>query len=83
MTTTTDPDEELVRVVSSYFVAALIMRGDICVEAAPILAWAVGKSRADLRAIFAKRGFVASTRPCRPRLAIRWHADIRHRVTRA
>lgn len=50
---------ELVRVVAPHFVAGLIVDGDRCVEAAPILRWAVGKRRAELRAYFKRRRWSA------------------------
>jgi hypothetical protein len=53
----------LVRVVAPHFVAGLIMRDDVCVEAAPILRWALGKSRDELRAYFARKGWRASIVP--------------------
>jgi hypothetical protein len=52
-------DGELVRVVAPYFVAGLIMRGDRCVHAAPILRWAVGMGRDALRQSFARKRFSA------------------------
>jgi len=53
----------LVRVVAPHFVAGLIMNGDLCGQAAPILRWAVGKSRAELRAYFERKGWKASVVP--------------------
>jgi hypothetical protein len=49
----------LVRVVAPHFVAGLLMQGDRAVIAAPILRWTVGKSRGELRAAFARRGWRA------------------------
>lgn len=50
----------LARVVAPHFVAGLVLdaRG-YCVEAAPILHWALGKHRSELRAAFARRGWDA------------------------
>jgi hypothetical protein len=49
----------LIRVVAPHFVAGLMMTGDVCTEAAPILKWAIGKTRADLRQYFTKKGWLA------------------------
>lgn len=53
----------LVRVEAPHFVAGLIIKDDVCTFAAPILAWAVGRDRAWLRAYFARKGWRASVRP--------------------
>jgi hypothetical protein len=50
----------LVRVVAPHFVAGLVMDGDRCVEAAPILAWCVGKDAPELRAYFFRRDWKAT-----------------------
>ena len=50
----------LVRVVAPHFVAGLVMAGDTCAEAAPIIRWCVGKGRAELRAYFERKGWRAS-----------------------
>lgn len=55
----------LVRVVAPHFVAGMLVeRGDDGVErithAAPILRWAVGKSRQSMQVYFALRGWRAS-----------------------
>lgn len=50
----------LVRVVAPHFVAGLDMVGDKCVEAAPILKWAKGKTADELRAYFKQKGWRAS-----------------------
>lgn len=55
-----DCPESLVRVVAPHFVAGLIMAGNRCTEAAPILKWAIGKDRAELRAYFARKSWRAS-----------------------
>lgn len=49
----------LARVVAPHFVAGLLLDGDRCVEAAPILRWEVGKDRAWLRAYFRRKGWEA------------------------
>ena len=48
----------LVRVQAPHFCAGLITRDDVCVEAAPILRWALGKSRDELRALFSRKGWL-------------------------
>lgn len=45
----------LVRVKAPHFCAVLITVDDVCTEAAPILRWALGKSRDELRAYFARK----------------------------
>lgn len=48
----------LMRVVAPHFVAGLVLdSGGRCVETAPILAASIGKSEAELRAYFARRGW--------------------------
>jgi hypothetical protein len=49
-----------VRVEGPKFTAALIMRGDRCVYAAPILRWACGMRREALRASLARKRFKAT-----------------------
>lgn len=49
----------LVQVRAPHFVAGLIMEGDLCREAAPILKWAVGKDRAFLSDYFKGKGWKA------------------------
>ncbi len=51
---------QLVRVAAPHFVAGLVMDGDKCIRAAPILSWAVGKGRNELRAYFARKGWKAT-----------------------
>ena len=56
----------LVRVVAPDFVAGLIMEGDRCTKAAPILAkraGALGKTREELREVFKRKGWKASIVP--------------------
>jgi hypothetical protein len=63
--TTTDLDgtkETLVRVVTPHFVAGYVAsggtrKGSTCVEAAPIIRWAIGKSQDWLMAYFAHKGW--------------------------
>ena len=50
----------LVRVVSPYFVAGIVLDIDVVTVAAPILRWTVGKGRGELRAYFDRRGWRAS-----------------------
>ena len=52
--------EELVRVEARHFVAGLVMKRDLCVYAAPILAWTVGWHREELRAYFIRKGWKAT-----------------------
>lgn len=51
--------ETLAQITAHHFCAGLVIRGDRCTEAAPILAWAVGKTRDELRAYFARKGWRA------------------------
>ena len=53
-------DELLARVVASHFVAGLVIVNDRCTEAAPILRWAIGKSRDELRAYFLSKSWAVS-----------------------
>jgi hypothetical protein len=50
----------LVRVVAPHVVAGLVMDGERCARAAPILKWAIGKRREELRRYFASKGWKAS-----------------------
>lgn len=55
------PTTTLVRVVAPHFVAGLIIgRNERCTEAAPILNWAINKSRSELQSYFARKGWKAS-----------------------
>lgn len=47
----------LVRVVAPHFVAGMVMNGDTCTEAAPILRWAIGKRRGFLSGYFRNKGW--------------------------
>lgn len=51
------------RIVAPHFVAGIIMSGGHCIRAAPILAWAIGRDAACLRAYFRDRGWEASILP--------------------
>lgn len=53
-------EEILVSVDAPHFNAGLVMIGDRCTEAAPILRWCVGKGRDELRAYFKRKGWRAS-----------------------
>lgn len=55
-------DEWLVSVNAPHFCAGLILHGDICVQAPPILRWAVGMRRQPLREYFAKKEWIATMR---------------------
>lgn len=57
--------EELVRIVAPHFVAGLVMKGDTCVHAAPILLWAIGWRTEKLRAFFAHKKWLATRLPNR------------------
>jgi hypothetical protein len=50
----------IVRVVSSYFVAAVIVEDNRVVEAAPILSWTIGKSRKWLNVYCVRKGWKMS-----------------------
>jgi hypothetical protein len=55
------PEPKFVRVVAPHFVAGLdIGVNGRCIEAAPILAWAIGKTEDELRAYFRRKGWTAS-----------------------
>jgi hypothetical protein len=43
------------QVTADYFCAGIIMHDGICVDAAPILRWTVGRRRLYLRGYFARR----------------------------
>lgn len=51
--------ETLAQITAPHFCAGIVMRGDRCTDAAPILRWAVGKTRDELRAYFTSRGWRA------------------------
>jgi hypothetical protein len=49
----------LVQVTTPHFCASLVVDGDICMEAAPILKWAIGKRSDWLRDYFRQKGWKA------------------------
>jgi hypothetical protein len=51
--------ETLVRVSAPHFCAGLIVVGDKCTHAAPILRWAIGKDRHELSAYFKRKAWKA------------------------
>lgn len=49
-----------IRVVSSYFVAGIVLDSEgVCIEAADILKWAIGKPIEELVPYFNKKGWTA------------------------
>lgn len=54
----------LVRIVAPHFVAGIVMDGDTCTEAAPIMRWAIGKRRGFLSGYFRNKGWKAAIVPC-------------------
>ncbi len=54
--------EKLVQVTAPHFCAGLVMRDKVCVEAAPILKWCVGKGEHYLSHYFKQKGWKATTR---------------------
>lgn len=49
--------ETLWQVIAPHFIAGLVTRGAVVTEAAPILRWAIGKSRDELREYFCRKGW--------------------------
>jgi hypothetical protein len=49
----------LVQIRAPHFTAAVILTADVVTEAAPILAWIIGKRRQDLSAHFRRKGWTA------------------------
>lgn len=47
----------LVRVVAPHFVAGIVTDDDLCLEAAPILRWAIGRDNESLRSYFDRKGW--------------------------
>jgi hypothetical protein len=47
--------ETLVQVTAPHFCAGLVLWGDHCIDAAPILRWAIGKERSYLSAYFKRK----------------------------
>ena len=62
----TTPASYWVRVEAPHFVAGLKIENERCVEAAPILRWAIGKPAGELRIYFQFRRWTASRRPTPP-----------------
>jgi len=52
--------EILVRVVTPYYVAGIVLSNDTVIAAAPILKWTIGKKREWLRRYFNDKGWKAS-----------------------
>lgn len=50
-------EEVLVRVEAPHFCAGLVAKDGICIDAAPILRWTVGKTSKELAAYFARKGW--------------------------
>lgn len=48
----------MIRVVSPYYVAGIIVDGGRVIKAAPILRWSIGKSFSEIKAYFAHKGFI-------------------------
>lgn len=53
--------EQLIRIEGPDFVAGLILCDGICVKAAPVIRWTVGKRAEDLRIAFANKLWRART----------------------
>ena len=49
--------ETLIRVTAPHFCAGIVIKGDRCTDAAPILGWCVGKNQAKLAAYFVRKGW--------------------------
>lgn len=49
----------LVGVDAPHFNAGIILRDDVCVDAAPILKWCIGKRRDEISAYFKRKGWKA------------------------
>lgn len=47
----------LVRIEAPHFVAAVIIEDGVCIEAAPIMSWAIGKTEQDLVTWFNTKGW--------------------------
>lgn len=50
-------EETLVRVVAPHFTAGLIFKEKRCIDAAPILKWAIGKTSQEIVAYFRHKGW--------------------------
>lgn len=51
--------EKLIRVEAPHFVACVVIVAGRCINAAPILGWALGKSEDDLTRYFARQNWQA------------------------
>jgi hypothetical protein len=60
------PPETLVQVTAPHFCAGIVIRQGKCVEAAPILAWCVGKSRGFLSNYFHRKRWRAVIKVAKP-----------------
>jgi hypothetical protein len=49
----------LVRIEAPHFVAGIVFNGQVCVEAAPIVRWCLGKRAHWLKLRFERNGWVA------------------------
>ena len=50
--------ELLIRVTADHYVAALVLNRDYkCIDAAPILAWAIGKNWPEIQRYFQRKGY--------------------------
>lgn len=80
------------RIVAPHFVAGLVLAGDLVVQAAPVLSWALLKDFAFVRDYCAKRGWVVD--PCEDDVQpnwleldgvvyeLRWHGNNLSRIAR-
>ena len=50
----------LVQVTAPHLCAGIVLEDDVCTDAAPILRWAVGRRRTELRQYFARKGWRVS-----------------------
>lgn len=50
-------ETELIRVEAPHFVGAIVVLDGRCIEAAPILRWAIGKSHKQLIEYFKRQGW--------------------------
>lgn len=51
--------EAVVQVTARHLCAGIVLIDDVVTEAAPILRWTIGKTRAELRNVFANKGWSA------------------------
>ena len=52
-----------VQITAPHFCAGIVLNADKCINAAPIPKWRVGKSRSELRAYFATKGWSTKVIP--------------------